>query len=267
MWRTLLCLAVGLFLGVGSLQAADAPRRLEETDMKVDRMLTGHVEKVDAADEHHGTLQMRSSDINKGVAGENPVGREKAPNYLYTFQVNENTRFLNPQGKELEHGLKSPLLDRAEPDERAGFRLQRLELFNWGTFDGKVWHFEAGGETSLLTGDIGKTVERTIGPEVRRSPLRILKVPHHGSLTSSSVEFVRALAPLAAVFSVGRANHFGHPAPEVVERYTTAGAAIFRTDRDGAVTLDTDGYSLSVRTFSSGDGELPRKHENTKPEQ
>ncbi len=47
------------------------------------------------------------------------------------------------------------LLDQAAPDERAGFRLQRLELFNWGTFDGKVWHFEAGGETSLLTGDIG----------------------------------------------------------------------------------------------------------------
>jgi uncharacterized protein YPO0396 len=47
------------------------------------------------------------------------------------------------------------LLDLAAPDERAGFRLQRLELLNWGTFDGSVWHLHAGGDTSLLTGDIG----------------------------------------------------------------------------------------------------------------
>ncbi|MFL5416246.1 MAG: ATP-binding protein, partial [Myxococcales bacterium] len=47
------------------------------------------------------------------------------------------------------------LMDLAAPVERAGFRLQRLELYNWGTFDGRVWGFHAGGDTSLLTGDIG----------------------------------------------------------------------------------------------------------------
>ena len=47
------------------------------------------------------------------------------------------------------------LLDLAAPQERAGFRLHRLEVLNWGTFDGKVWSLETGGETSLLTGDIG----------------------------------------------------------------------------------------------------------------
>lgn len=50
---------------------------------------------------------------------------------------------------------QADLLDLAAPSERAGFRLQRLELLNWGTFDQKVWHLELGGETSLLTGDIG----------------------------------------------------------------------------------------------------------------
>ena len=50
---------------------------------------------------------------------------------------------------------QADLLDLAVPVERAGFRLQRLELLNWGTFDGAVWSFHLGGDTSLLTGDIG----------------------------------------------------------------------------------------------------------------
>lgn len=52
-------------------------------------------------------------------------------------------------------GGQADLLDFAAPVERAGFRLHRLELYNWGTFDGRVWSFDAGGDTSLLTGDIG----------------------------------------------------------------------------------------------------------------
>jgi competence protein ComEC len=102
----------------------------------------------------------------------------------------------------------------------------------------------------LLTGDLGKAVERTLVSRLQPSPLRVVKVPHHGSLTSSSTEFVRAAAPRIAVFSVGRANHFGHPAPDVLDRYRQSGAEIFRTDRDGEVAVDSDGYSLDVRTFT-----------------
>jgi competence protein ComEC len=123
----------------------------------------------------------------------------------------------------------------------------------------------------VLTGDIGRAVERTLLPAFDRSQVRILKVPHHGSLTSSTPEFVRALTPRVAVFSVGRANHFGHPAPDVVQRYRDEGAEIFRTDQDGAVMLESDGYSLVVRSFVGRVFEvppkhenLPRKHENTK---
>ena len=102
----------------------------------------------------------------------------------------------------------------------------------------------------LLTGDIGKAVERTIASAIPSSPLRVLKVPHHGSLTSSSPEFLRAIRPEIAVFSAGRANHFGHPAREVLQRYRDIGAAIFRTDQDGAVSLDTDGHSIEIHTFT-----------------
>jgi competence protein ComEC len=51
------------------------------------------------------------------------------------------------------------------------------------------------------------------------------------------------------VVSAGRANHFGHPVPEVLDRYRSIGAEVFRTDQDGAVMVETDGMSINVRTF------------------
>jgi competence protein ComEC len=102
----------------------------------------------------------------------------------------------------------------------------------------------------LLTGDIGRAVERTLTSSIPAASLRIVKVPHHGSLTSSSPEFIRALAPKVAIVSAGRANHFGHPVPEVLERYRAVGAGVFRTDQDGAVMVDTDGYSVSVKGYT-----------------
>jgi competence protein ComEC len=101
-----------------------------------------------------------------------------------------------------------------------------------------------------LTGDIGKAVERTLPPRMTSAPLRVIKVPHHGSLTSSTTDFVNALRPHVAIVSVGRANHFGHPAPDVLRRYRDAGTEVFRTDQDGEVTIDTDGQSIDVHTFT-----------------
>lgn len=102
----------------------------------------------------------------------------------------------------------------------------------------------------VFTGDIGREVEGDIASLFEPSPLRVVKVPHHGSTTSSADRFVRALAPKVAVVSVGRSNNFGHPSPVVLQRYAASGAAIFRTDQDGAVTVDTDGTSLHVHTFN-----------------
>ena len=102
----------------------------------------------------------------------------------------------------------------------------------------------------VLTGDIGRAVEREITTSIAPARLRVVKIPHHGSLTSSAREFVEALRPQIAVVSAGRANHFGHPVPEVLDRYRALGAEVFRTDRDGEVTLSTDGYALSVATFT-----------------
>ena len=102
----------------------------------------------------------------------------------------------------------------------------------------------------VLTGDIGRETEQAIAARFAPAGIRILKVPHHGSLTSSSRPFLDRLAPRVAIVSAGRNNTFGHPAPDVLKRYQAIDAQIFRTDQDGAVEVGTDGYSVNVRTFT-----------------
>jgi competence protein ComEC len=101
----------------------------------------------------------------------------------------------------------------------------------------------------VLTGDIGRVPESRLAQTLLPARVRIVKIPHHGSLTSSTPGFVAALQPQIAIVSAGRNNHFGHPVPEVLERYERAGARVFRTDRDGAVTVSTDGISVAVGTY------------------
>ena len=104
----------------------------------------------------------------------------------------------------------------------------------------------------LLTGDIGADIERAILPQLTAAKIRILKVAHHGSRTSSSTELLEGWRPDIAIISCGRGNTFGHPAPEVIERLKSVGAEIYRTDLDGQVTVDSDGKRVSVGTFVGG---------------
>ena len=116
--------------------------------------------------------------------------------------------------------------------------------------DSEVVEILHGGVSFVFTGDIGREVEATIASSFARAPIRILKVPHHGSATSSSQPFLDALRPDIAVISAGRGNPFGHPVPSVLERYRNIGAAIYRTDKDGAVSVETDGTTVRVTTFT-----------------
>jgi competence protein ComEC len=90
----------------------------------------------------------------------------------------------------------------------------------------------------LLTGDIEAAAEErlvTAAPDALRSA--VLKVPHHGSHTSSHRRFVDAVAPRVAVISAGFENRFGFPHPEVVGRYRARRSALLRTDVSGAITV------------------------------
>jgi len=102
----------------------------------------------------------------------------------------------------------------------------------------------------LLTGDIERGTEEELVAEHAPLAAEFLKVPHHGSKTSSTPEFLAAVAPRVAAVSVGEANPFGHPAEAVVERYENKGVRLLRTDRDGAITAITDGHDLIVQGYN-----------------
>ena len=108
------------------------------------------------------------------------------------------------------------------------------------------------GFSILLTGDLGGPGEERLLEQ--HAPVRTLalKVGHHGSRYSSTSAFLDATDPAVAVISVGARNSFGHPTSEVLGRLEAAGARVYRTDRDGAVILETDGVTLSITRWASG---------------
>jgi competence protein ComEC len=97
----------------------------------------------------------------------------------------------------------------------------------------------------LLAGDLEAAGEG----RVVAGPADVLKVPHHGSRTSSTPRFLAAVRPRLAIVSAGARNRFGHPHPEVLGRYRALGVELRRTDRDGTVTVSTDGQRIWVSTF------------------
>lgn len=114
-----------------------------------------------------------------------------------------------------------------------------------------VYRVRYGNASFLFTGDLVKEHEEQMIAHGTDLHVAVLKVPHHGSDTSSCEDFVRAVNPLYAVYCVGADNSFGHPRPAVLERYEHMGARTLRTDRDGAIVFRTDGEHLSVSTFAA----------------
>jgi competence protein ComEC len=104
------------------------------------------------------------------------------------------------------------------------------------------------GSSILLCGDIERTVEASLLRQVKPVRSDVLKVPHHGSSSSSSEEFVGEVAPTVAVISCGKRNIYRHPSSDVLERYERVGARIYRTDRDGGIVVRVFKDRLSVTT-------------------
>ena len=100
----------------------------------------------------------------------------------------------------------------------------------------------------LLTGDITSITERRLLDTGYDLHATVLKVPHHGSDTSSTESFLQAVDPEIAVAQVGLDNHFGHPTESVVSRLTelTGEDRLFVTSKDGTVTVRTDGRAVQV---------------------
>jgi competence protein ComEC len=115
-----------------------------------------------------------------------------------------------------------------------------------------VLHLSVTGRSLLLPGDAGAAAEA----ELPLLASTVVKVPHHGSRTSSSLRLVSSSEAWLALFSDGRSNRFGLPAPEVVERWRASGAEVLRTDVDEAIHVSLDGSAVRWETFRGRAGSL-----------
>lgn len=105
-----------------------------------------------------------------------------------------------------------------------------------------------GATSFLFTGDAERAEEQDLLNSGVNLQSTVLKVGHHGSDTSTSYPFLRAVAPQYAVISVGAGNSYGHPTEAVLSRLRDAGVTTFRTDMQGEITAVSDGQTINFST-------------------
>jgi competence protein ComEC len=117
--------------------------------------------------------------------------------------------------------------------------------------DSVVLRITFGRRSLLLTGDIEKGGEKALVAAGKDLKTDVVKVPHHGSRSSSTLPFVIATQPTIAIVSVGQTSIFGHPHADVVERWQANGAQLFTTGKCGTITVTTDGTDLTLTGMQS----------------
>ncbi|HYB20065.1 MAG TPA: DNA internalization-related competence protein ComEC/Rec2, partial [Thermodesulfobacteriota bacterium] len=131
-----------------------------------------------------------------------------------------------------------------ESDRRRNFSGNNGSLVLRLTFEGVSF---------LFCGDVESAAEKEILQTSATLQSAVLKVPHHGSKSSSTQKFLESVRPRYAVFTVRAGARNRLPHPTVLERYEALGVKIYRSDRDGAITFITDGKALRVKTFRDGE--------------
>jgi competence protein ComEC len=187
------------------------------------------------------------SDVVRNMrVGEAIIGHRPASDFEYGH-------FEKSAGR---HGIPVSTVERGEHFEIDGVGIDVL----WpmkptqfpvtsGNDDSVVLRLVYGSVSILLAGDIEQSAEDSLVASGAVLNADVLKVPHHGSKTSSTEAFIDAVNPKYAVISVGERSRFGHPHRAVVNRYLERGIKLLQTGRDGMVTVKTDGRGLEVRTF------------------
>lgn len=127
---------------------------------------------------------------------------------------------------------------------------EEQSAFDSANNDSIVLHLTFGAQRFLFTGDIEREAESELDRYAESSiQAEIVKVPHHGSRTSSTTTFVESVKAEVAIISVGRRSRFGHPHPEILKRWNDSGVEVITTGSKGTVTVETDGTATRKRTF------------------
>ena len=111
-----------------------------------------------------------------------------------------------------------------------------------------VIYTELNGYKFMFMGDASVTTEREIIDKYNLPDIDVLKVGHHGSRTSSSIEFINEINPKYSIISVGKKNRYGHPNKEVLDNLKKS--KIYRTDEDGSIMFKIKNNKLNIETCS-----------------
>ncbi len=154
----------------------------------------------------------------------------------HTFFAHENANFSDSPleaGKAFKFAQKGDFASSGSMGEILGAATYSGELNETSI----VLQLSFGHFCALLTGDLPSQME---GQLDNLAPCQVLKVPHHGSKSSTSQAFLQKVKPQLAVISVGK-NRFGHPTKEVIDRLKSLKIKTLRTDQQGEIEIVSDG--------------------------
>lgn len=207
--------------------------------------------------EQISTLQEQGTIVKEPFLGQQIAFSQISPNYQAKYNSIKNKE------KSLLLTFLTPMaLDLAEYkslEEAGSFLWQRpehkLSAEDWQKLaykesnnDGSIAVFVQFNELKvLLSGDLESTRELALTKVGLINEVDIQKVGHHGSKTSSSLDFLWKLRPEMALISCGLNNKFGHPSPEVLSNFASIGAQILRTDQLGTIEVLSDGQKFWLK--------------------
>ena len=213
------------------------PYLLDRGIMKLDYIIVSHF------DYDHAT----------GVA--QILGKIDVSSIILTRQLEENDIYRHILSIAKEKKIKLIYVKEGDVLKIGGIKISiihpenKLMINNPMNNNSIVCKVEYNSFSMLLTGDIEMEAEELILRKNINLKADVLKVAHHGSKTSTTGEFLKAINPKVALIGVGKNNNFGHPSNEVIQRLKENGTRIYRTDENGeiSITVNKKGRIIKIQ--------------------
>ncbi|WP_288678802.1 ComEC/Rec2 family competence protein [uncultured Clostridium sp.] len=173
-----------------------------------------------------------------------------APKVAHTTKTYENMlKAVKNEGlkiQQIKEGTKIDLGKDTEVQVYSPVKSQYEELNNYSP----VMKISYGQNSFMFTGDAESLVEKEILNENKDLKADVLKLGHHGSHSSTSEQFLKAVDPSIAIVSCAKDNKYGHPHKETMSNLKKAGITVYETFRDGDITISSNGKKLDVKLHS-----------------